>query len=199
MNIVERVKRILVSPATEWPVIAAESTPTAALITGYVLPLAGLSAVAAFIGNSIVGVSLPMMGATYRVPVSTGIGMAIWTVIMAVAGVFICAYVINAFAPTFGAAKSDTQALKVAAYSFTPAWVAGVLQILPVLGLLAIIGALYAIYLLYLGLGIVMRAPEDKTVGYTAVVLIVVFIVMFVLSAIGGLMLGAATMGPRAY
>ena len=197
MNIVERVKSILVSPATEWPVIAAESTPTATLITGYVVPLAAVSAVAAFIGSSIVGVSL--MGTAYRTPIAAGLAIAIWGIVMAVAGVFICAYVINAFAPTFGAAKSDAQALKVAAYSFTPVWVAGVLQILPVLGVLAILGALYAIYLLYLGLGIVMKAPDDKTVGYTAVVLIVVFIVMFVLSAIGGLMLGAAAMGARAY
>src|SRR5687768_8548037 len=101
MNIVERVKRILVSPATEWPVIAAETTPTAALITGYVLPLAAVSAIATFIGQSIIGLSL--MGTTYRTPMATGLALAIWGLVMAVAGVFICAYIINAFAPTFGA------------------------------------------------------------------------------------------------
>lgn len=195
MNIVDRVKRILMSPATEWPVIAAESTPTQTLITGYVLPLAAVSAIAAFIGQSLIGMSF--MGTTYRTPVGTGLGIAVWAVIMAVVGVFACAFVINAFAPTFGATKSDTQALKVAAYSFTPVWVLGVLQILPVLGMLVLLGALYAVYLMYLGLGVLMKAPEDKAIGYTAVVIIVVIVVYFVLAAIGGMMFAAAAMGPR--
>ena len=116
---------------------------------------------------------------------------------MAVVGVFVCAFVINAFAPTFGATKSDTQALKVAAYSFTPVWVLGVLQILPVLGMLVLLGALYAVYLMYLGLAVLMKAPEDKAIGYTAVVIIVVIVVYFVLAAIGGMMFAAAAMGPR--
>jgi len=34
MSLVDRVKNILVTPKTEWDVIAAESTPTAGLITG---------------------------------------------------------------------------------------------------------------------------------------------------------------------
>ena len=195
MNIVDRVKRILMSPTTEWPVIAAETTPTQTLITGYVLPLAAVSAIAAFIGQSLVGMS--MFGTTYRTPVANGLGIAIWAVIMAVVGVFVCAYVINAFAPTFGAARSDSQALKVAAYSFTPAWVLGVLQILPVLGMLMILGAIYAIYLMYLGLRILMKSPEDKAIGYTAVVIIVVIVVFVVLSAIGGMMFAAASIGAR--
>lgn len=195
MNIVDRVKRILMSPTTEWPVIAAETTPTQTLITGYVLPLAAIAAVAAFIGQSLIGMSF--MGSTYRTPVGTGLGIAVWAVIMAVISVFVCAYVINAFAPTFGATKSDAQALKVAAYSFTPVWVLGVLQILPVLGILSILGALYAVYLMYLGLRIVMQAPEDKAIGYTAVVIIVVIVVYFVLAAIGGMMFAAAAIGPR--
>lgn len=197
MNIVERVKRILVSPTTEWPVIAAETTPTATLITGYVLPLAAVSAVATFIGQTLIGMSF--MGTTYRTPIVTGIAMAIWGMVMAVAGVFICGYIINAFAPTFGATKSDTQALKVAAYSFTPVWVAGVLNILPPLAPLGIIGALYALYLLYLGLGIVMRAPDDKTVGYTAVVALVTVVAVMVIAMIGGALLGAAAISTNPY
>lgn len=195
MNIVDRVKRILVSPAAEWPVIAAETTPTQALITGYVLPLAAISAIASFIGQVLIGMSV--MGTTYRTPVVTGIVMAVWAIAAAVIGVFVCAYIINAFAPTFGATKSDPQALKVAAYSFTPVWVLGILQIIPVLGMLAILGLFYAAYLMYLGLTIVMKAPDDKAIGYTAVVIIVAIVVMFVMAAIGGLFFGAAALGAR--
>ncbi len=193
MNIVERVKRLLMSPATEWPVIAAESTPTSTLLTGYVVPLAAVSAIAAFIGQVFIGVSV--MGTTYRTPLGIGLATAVWAVLAAVIGVFVCAYIINAFAPTFGAAKNDAQAMKVAAYSFTPAWVAGILQIIPALGVLAILGLFYAAYLMYLGLVALMKAPEDKAVGYTAVVIIVAIVVMFVMAVIGGLLFGAAALG----
>lgn len=191
MSIVDRVKNLLVSPATEWPVIAAESTPQSAIVTGYVLPLAAVSAAAAFIGMAIVGYGAPGIG-MYRMPIATALVMALWAVLMAVVACFVVGLIINALAPTFGAVQSDTQAFKVAAYSFTPAWVAGMLRIIPMLGILAIIGAIYAIYLLYLGLQSVMKAPADKAVGYTAAVAVVGFVVMIVLSAIGGMLIGAS-------
>lgn len=198
MNLVERVKRILVSPATEWPIIAAEATPTGTLITGYVLPLAAVAGIAAFIGNSFVGISMPMMTSTYRMPVSAGLTLAVWTVVMAIVSVFVCGFIINAFAPTFGGQKSDAQALKVAAYSFTPSWVAGILGIIPMLGILSIIGGLYAIYLLYLGLPVLMKSPDDKTIGYTLVVIVSMIVVMVVLGAIGAAILGVGAMGAAA-
>ena len=55
---------------------------------------------------------------------------------MAIVGVLILAFIIDALAPTFGAQKNRSQALKVAVYSYTPAWIAGVLNILPALGVL---------------------------------------------------------------
>ena len=45
MNIVDRVKRLLLSPDPEWSVIAGEPATLGGLITGYVLPLAALSAI----------------------------------------------------------------------------------------------------------------------------------------------------------
>ncbi len=45
------------------------------------------------------------------------------------------------------------QALKLAAYAFTAAWVAGVAQVVPWIGaLIALAGGIYSIYLFYLGL-----------------------------------------------
>ena len=58
MAIVDRVKNILITPKTEWDVIAGETTPTAQLITGYVLPLAAVAAVAHFLGSVFVGTGM---------------------------------------------------------------------------------------------------------------------------------------------
>lgn len=183
--LVQRAKNILISPKTEWQAVAAENTPHMPVVTGYVLPLAAVAALAAFIGSVFVGTSLGPLG-TVRTSIGAGIAVLILSIVMSVAMVFVMGFIIDALAPTFGAQKSMPQAVKVAAYSYTPVWVLSVLTILPALGLLVILGALYAIYLLYLGLMAVMRAPQDKAVGYTAVVVVVGIVVGFILSAIVG-------------
>ena len=58
MNLVERVKGIILSPRTEWPVIEREPGGVAHLFANYVAILAGIAAVAALIGNLIKGVPL---------------------------------------------------------------------------------------------------------------------------------------------
>ena len=188
-NIVERVKNICLSPDAEWSVIDHESASTSSLITGYVVPLAAVNAVAAFIGRSIIGITLPFVGGTYRVPIVSGLVVAILSVVMTVVGVVVCGYVIDALAPTFGAQKSNLQAMKVATYAPTAAWVAGILQIIPALSLLAILGALYTLYLLYLGLPKLMKCPQDKAVGYTVVVVLATIVIFFVVSMVSTMFL----------
>src|SRR5262245_6201530 len=194
MSIVERVKRLCVSPTSEWPVIAEEKAEAASLITGYVLPLAGAAAVAALIGRVVFGISVPLLG-TYREPLTTSIGGAVFTIIVAVVGVFVLSAVINALAPTFGAQKSTEQALKVAVYSLTPAWVASLLQILPALSIFALLGAFYGIYLLYLGLPRLMKCPQDKAVSYAAVVVVCCLVLGAVTLAVSGVVFGTAALG----
>jgi hypothetical protein len=135
MTIIDRVKNICLRPNTEWPVIAAEQTTTGSLIAGYVAPLVAVGAVAGLIGRSLIGVTMPFLG-TYRVPLVAGVATAIFTFVMAIVGVFVLSLIINALAPSFGGEKNSGQALKVAVYSYTPAWVAGILHIIPALGIL---------------------------------------------------------------
>ena len=194
MDIVNRAKNICLTPNTEWPVIAAEPTPPATLITEYVVPLAAIGAVAGFIGGSIVGTGLGMFG-SYRLPLVTGLTLAVFTFVMAIVGCFVISLIINALAPTFGGQKDSNQALKVAVYSYTPAWIAGVLQILPLLGgLIGIIAGLYGLYLLYLGLPKLMKCPQDKAVGYTVVVVVCAIVVMVVVGSVGGMITAGTAM-----
>jgi hypothetical protein len=176
INVVERAKSVVVSPDSTWAAIASERTEAAPLITGYVLPLAGAAAVAQAIGLSIIGQNLGLLG-TYRMPLTSALGMAVASLVFAAVGVFVLSIVIDALAPTFGAERSREQALKVAVYSATPVWLAGLLQIVPVLGVLALIGALYALYLLYLGLPRLMKSPPDKTLGYFGAVIVCAIVI----------------------
>jgi hypothetical protein len=197
MALSDRVKNICLTPATEWPVIAAESTTTNELMTGYVLPLAAIPAIAGFIGGSLIGRSLPFIG-FYRVSLGAGLAAAVVSFVVSIVSVFIVSWIVNALAPTFSAEKNFVQAMKVTAYSYTPAWVAGILQILPVLGVLAILAGLYGLYLLYLGLPRLMKCPEDKAIGYTVVVVIAAIVVSLVLASITGLIIGAGMLGSGA-
>ncbi len=193
MDLKTRAQNILLTPNTEWSVIATETTPTASLITSYVMPLAAIGAVAGFIGGSLVGVSLPFAG-TYRVPIATGLAGAVVVFVMGVVGVFVLSFIINALAPTFGAEKNPAQAAKVAIYSYTPAWLAGLFQIIPALGVLGILAALYGLYLLYLGLQRVMKSPSDKAIGYTAVVVVCAIVLSIVAASIGGMIMAPVAM-----
>ena len=193
MDTVTRAKNICLTPVTEWPVIAAEQTPAAALLGGYVAPLAAIGAVAGVIGGSLIGFTVPF-GGTYRVPLVAGVVGAAFTFIMAIVGVFILSLVINALAPTFNGQQNSGQALKVAVYSYTPAWLAGALHVVPPLGVLAILAALYGLYLLYLGLPRLMQCPDDKALPYTAVVVACAVVLAFVTSAVGVAVAGAGMM-----
>jgi hypothetical protein len=197
MAIVERVKGICLKPKTEWEVIAAETPSPAALYTGYAVPLAAIPAIAGFIGGSIIGRSLPFIG-TYRVSLVSGVGMAIFSFVMALVGVFVLSLIINALAPSFGGEKNSTQALKLAVYSYTPGWIAGALQILPLLGLLAALAGLYGLYLMYLGLPRLMKCPQQKAVGYTAVVVVCAIVLSIIVGAVGGAIVGAGAAGAHA-
>ncbi len=194
MRLVERAKNLCLAPRNEWTVIAGESPGTGALIARYVLPLAAVSAVAGLVGGSIVGRSLPFLG-TYRVPFSSGLALGVYQLVMAVVGVLVLAFIINALAPTFGGQRDGNQALKVAAYSYTPAWIAGILTVLPGLGVLALLGALYGLYLLYLGLPRLMKNPEARSLGYTAVVVVCAVVLAVVVAVVGARITAPALMG----
>lgn len=178
MNLVERVKRILLSPRPEWEVIDAESTTPAQLYTGYIAPLAAIGPIAQLIGYSVFGIGVPFMG-TYRVPLGSAITSAIVTYVLALVGTYVLALIIDALAPSFNGQRSQIQALKVAAYSSTASWVAGIFALIPGLRFLAILG-IYSLYLLFLGLPVLMKSPKEKAMGYTIVVILAA-IVLFML------------------
>jgi hypothetical protein len=179
MDLVERAKAIVLTPQQEWPIIASEATTVADLYKNYIAILAAIGPVASVIGMSIVGMRLPGVG-SFRVPITSAIGSAIVQYVLTLAGVYVLALVIDALAPRFSAKKSMDQAFKLSAYASTAAWLAGIFMLIPALGALGILG-LYSLYLLYLGLPVLMKCPEDKSLGYTAAV-VVAGVVIFLLA-----------------
>lgn len=182
MSLVDRTKKILLSPKQEWNVIEGEPTSMSGVYTGYIVPLAAIGPIASIIGMSIFGISLPFAG-TYRVPIGIAVRQGIAQYVMALIGVFVLTLIIEALAPAFGGQKSRLQALKVAAYSSTAAWVVGIVGLIPALGILGLLG-LYSLYLLYLGLPKLMKVPQEKAMGYTVVVIVCAVVLFFAIGMI---------------
>jgi hypothetical protein len=76
------------------------------------------------------------------------------------------------------------------AYSYTPSWIIGIVNLIPGLplrGIIVLVVSLYGIYLIYLGAPILMRVPSDKVIVY----MVVCFVVALILTAVlGGILTG---------
>ena len=186
MNLFDRAKNIIVAPNKEWLVIKSETPNTAKIITGYVVPLAGLAAIAAFIGYAFIGVNI--LGIRFK-GIDLGLYYALSFFISAIISVFVCAFVIDMLAPTFASEKNLDRSVQLVAYSFTPAWVGGLLMIIPAIGWLGGLFGLYGLYLLYLGLPIIKNTPEEKKTTYFIISLIVFILVYIVVGWIMNMIL----------
>ena len=181
-GIIQRAKDILLKPKETWPIIAAEPATVQSIYVPYVLVLAAIGPLAGFIGGQVFGFT--MLGVTYHPPLVGALVSAVVSYGLSLATIFILALVIDGLAPNFGGQKDQVQALKVAAYSATAGWVGGIFGILPALAVIGLLFALYGLYLLYLGLPVLMKAPEDKAFGYTAVVIIVYIVLFLIVGAV---------------
>lgn len=181
MNLIERVKNILLTPKTEWDVIEPETKLPASLAISYLLPLALIPAIATFIGFGLIGQTI--MG--YHIgSIGFGLRHAIISVLSTLLGAFVTAFIIDFLASNFGSQKNFNQAFKLVVYSYTPMMVAGIFMVFPSLGFLSMLGGLYGLYLLFIGLQPMMKTPEDKKVSYFVVSLIAVIVVYAVIGAL---------------
>lgn len=167
-SLIARVQRLLLSPATEWDVIAGEAADVAKIYANYVGPL---------VLAAMVLTGLGLMFYT-RMGLGGAIQFIIVQTVLSLILVYVVAFVINALAPTFGATADMGQAFKLAAYAPTAAWIGAIFNIVPVLGqIIAIAAAFYSLYLLYVGLPKLMRPPEDKVMVYTLSIIGVMIVV----------------------
>ena len=174
-----RVRNILLHPASEWTVIEAEPSTIRSIFANYVCILAAIPPLATAIGSLAFG--RVAFGLSSRPGVLSVLVAAVVQYILSVASVFILALVAEAVAPMFGGRKDRTQAVKLAAYSATASWLAGIFYIVPAVSPLAIVG-LYSLYLFYLGAPKLMKPAEDKALLYTAVVIVSAFVLMILVS-----------------
>lgn len=168
-RIADRVRAILTAPEATWRLIAAESETVESLYRNYITVLAAIPPVFGFIKACLLGFGAPF-GISVRVSVGQGLGAMLMSYVLTLLAVFGSALVIEALAVNFDGRRDRVQSLKLAAYAFTAAFVAGAAVIVPGIGgVVYLAGVLYSCYLLYVGAQLVLAMPADKALPFTAI------------------------------
>ncbi len=168
MNVALRAKAILAEPSAIWTRVESEPGDAAYLLASYVAILALVPAVFGFVGGCIVGAVVPGVGLV-RVPILDGLFGAVFGYVVTCATVLVLGLMISLLAPAFGGRRSFDSAFKLAVYSYTPVWLAGIFLLAPGLRFLELTG-FYGAYILWTGLPRLIKLPERKVPGFTALI-----------------------------
>jgi len=154
MAMIDRIKGILLEPKNEWGRIAAEDTTAQNLYTNWIMILAAIGPIAILLALR----SFPF---------------AIGNYVISLVITFIIALIVDNLAPSFGGTKDFVASLKVTAYSYTAAWLAGIFHLLGFLGGIAIlIASIYAWYTFFLGAPILKRCAPDRAIQFTLIIVL---------------------------
>lgn len=182
-SLLGRSKSVLFEPRTTFKEIDTEFTKPGAIWGKYIIPLAALGPIAGAVGRFLFGSRIAGQSVGASFDVTGAVTYVVIAFVLALVAVFILSKIISLLAPQFGGQRNDVQALKVAAYASTPTWIAGILNIHGRFLIVQIIVSLYSLYLLYIGLPIFMKVPQDRAMGFTAVVIIAAVVIFLMQSA----------------
>jgi hypothetical protein len=186
--IFSRAYGLVRDPRGEWEQIKAEKTNIPSILLGYVAPLAAIPPLAGAIGGLAFG---EQVGETVvRIDPGTVLVTAIVTFLASVALVYFMGILINTLAENFDAERDELAAQKVAAYSMTPAFVSGVFSLWPPLWWIGLIGIAMTAFLFYRGLPPLMRAPNERAMGYATTVMLAGTVAFIILFAVSGCVVG---------
>lgn len=166
---------MILSPVKEWRIIGKESSTVRSILTGFVIPMALIPAIASFIGFGFIGIQ----GLRVRVhSLYWGSAMAMDSFVTSLAVYWLGTYIVDGLAPGFGTKRNAGRSAQLVAFSYTPAWIAGVFYLLPSLQGLTALG-LYGVYLFYLGVAVLKPTPGDQRIAYTIISAILIIVVRY--------------------
>jgi hypothetical protein len=173
MNLRKRLAGLFADPRREWSVIAGEPADGAWIYRHFIVIVAAVPAAALLVRFTL--------GAA---PIA-GLRAAASSYVAALAGVLAAAFVIEWLAPRFHSRGPLAQALKLVAYSVTPAWLAGAFYLVPgLVGTARIVGALYGIYLFALGLPRILHTPREQLVPFMVVCALAMLVINVIMNAL---------------
>lgn len=168
-------KGLLTQPKQEWESIRQENTSTGDLFRYYVLILAAIAPIAGLIGTTQIGWSFGI-GNTVKLTFGSALKITVAYYFAILVAVVCIGKLVQWMSETYGSKVNLNLCMALAAYTATPLFLVGILQIYPVMWLNYVIGLpalAYTVYLLYLGTPIVMDIPSERGFLFASAILAV--------------------------
>ncbi|MFO8142188.1 MAG: Yip1 family protein [Marinobacter sp.] len=186
-------------PEQEWASIKKEHEHPTKLYVTYVVVLAAIAPICAYISTAHFGWSVGSERLIKLTEISA-FQLSVLTYLAMLVGVFALGYAINWMAKTYGAKEEHVPAngIALAAYSCTPLFLAGFALLYPVPWFNAIVflvAACYGAWLMFDGLPIVMGIEKDRAVMYAGALLTVALVIL-VSTRVGSVLLWNMGVGP---
>jgi hypothetical protein len=167
MSFASRVRNILVRPIAEWQVIKDEPASYSTIVFRYVAILAAIPPIAAVVGRIVFdrNISDNTRSLSLGYIVFTN---AIWYC-MEILNVVIAGAIIALIIATAGSKENGLRGFKIAAYSYTPLYIAGFIAVIPYVQWIVYPTILYALYLVFLGIERLAGFPKARAAWYALV------------------------------
>ena len=175
-NFLERLINIVVKPSQEWHAVNSEVPHVKRILFEYVLLLALLPVIAAFLKYGIIGYKVD--GYTYYSWI-LGLRKALTFILSAIATVYFMAKIFDYLAPSFESEVNFGRSMQLSAYAFTPHLLAAILILFfTSINIFIILIGLCAAFLIYRGLPII-RTPKEMVIRYTSISVIIMEALFF--------------------
>lgn len=189
---IQHIIGLLSDPTRQWEKIREQCQSGSGNPVGHVLILALIPAVSGYIGTTQVGWRIGV-GEPIRITGDSAMSIAIIYYIALLVGIFSVGWVIHLLGKAYEVQKPLPLCIALAAYTATPLFLIGLMQVYPVLWLNMLMGLpalAYTVYLLYSGLPIMMQIPAERGFLYSSAVLAVGLVALVAMLAMTALLWG---------
>jgi len=180
---------ILINPSDEWKKIRDKGCSVAKCYIGYVFIMAAIAPVSGYFGTTQFGWQIGARESVKLSPDSALIIALSYYLVMLV-GVFTMGLVIHWMGKTYNTEQDLSRSVQLAAFTATPLFLVGIVELFPILWLNFVIGLpalAMSVRLLYTGVPIMLEIDEDRGFLFSSSILavgMVALIVMMVATAI---------------
>lgn len=176
---------ILFNPSEEWKKIRDVECTIGKCYCGYVFIMAAIPPISGYIGTTQFGWQFGAREAVKLSP-DSALMIAIAYYLVMLVGVFSMGAMIHWMAKTYGAEQNLSRGVRLAAYTATPLFLVGFVELFPILWLNFVIGLpalAYSVKLLYTGVPIMMDIDEERGFLFSSSILAVGMVALIVTMA----------------
>jgi hypothetical protein len=173
--VLQHVWGLFAHPVKEWEEIHNERCSIGKCYCSHVLFLAAIPVVCGFIGTTQIGWQIGTREVV-KLTTESALQISILYYLTILVAIFTLGKLIHWMGQTYNATQSLPQCIALAAYTATPLFLVGIMQLYPILWLNLIVGLpalAYTVYLLYTGVPIMMEITKEQGFLFSSAVLAV--------------------------